>query len=106
MKNCGICEAEYDPRTRRGKPGLVTVCEDCAEEPVVPYTGNMIYAHKTGCDIQINSDPALTNYIRKSTELRNKGANLGNNLKVSRPVRLTNACVLVAATANPKGRAD
>ncbi len=82
------------------------MCEDCAEESAVKYTGNMIYSHKTGCDLQINADPALTRYIRKATELRNKGSNLGNNLKVSGPVKQTNACVLVAGAANPKGRAE
>ncbi len=107
MRKCSNCESEYDPRSRLGQPGRVTVCEDCAEEPAVKYTGNMIYSHKTGCDLQINSNPALTKYISRATELRNKGSNLGNNLKVSGPVRGTDSCVLVAgAAANPKGRAE
>lgn len=42
----------------------------------------MVYTHKTGGQIQINSNPELTEYILSSTKLRNKGSNLGNNLKV------------------------
>jgi hypothetical protein len=54
---------EYLEMSRRGKPGKVTECEDCAEDSAVRRTGNMIYDHKTGCSIQINADPGLTNYL-------------------------------------------
>ena len=73
--HCG-CDFEF----YKGKPGRKNECEDCADE-VQKYTGNMIYDHKTGASIQINSGPRLTQYINTSTKLRNKGSNLGNNLK-------------------------
>jgi hypothetical protein len=44
--------------------------------------------------IQINSDPRLTSYINNSTKLRNKGSNLGNNLKVdSSMAKVNGGCV-------------
>ena len=39
----------------------------------------MIYSHKTGCSIQINADPALTQYLNDTTKLKNKGSNMGNS---------------------------
>jgi hypothetical protein len=78
---CVECECDFE--FKANKPGKINVCEDCSDDPVQRYTGNMIYDHKTGADIQINSDPELTQYIIQSTKLRNKGSNLGNNLKVN-----------------------
>lgn len=81
-KVCSVCEINYT--VTNDKPGPIHMCGDCGEEHelVDKYTGNMIYDHKTGASIQINSDPALTAYINGATKLRNKGSNLGNNLKV------------------------
>lgn len=81
VKQCVHCGAEF--KLYHGKPGKVNECDLCADEPVVKYTGNMIYDHKTGPSIQINKDPELTKYINGATKLRNKGSNLGNNLKVN-----------------------
>jgi hypothetical protein len=81
MKVFMHCDFEFQPYP--GKPGLVNECDDCAVESVDKYTGNMIYDHKTGPQIQINSNPELTAYINNSTKLQNKGSNLGNNLKVN-----------------------
>jgi hypothetical protein len=107
MRACDDCGTEYDITSRRGKPGKITVCAECAEESVERYSGNMIYSHKTGCSIQINKSRALTDYISRATYLRNKGSNLGNNLKVSGPVRSNDMCISTArADANAKGRAD
>lgn len=60
------------------------MCNECGEEHETEhmYTGNMVYDHKTGASLQINADPKLTEYINNATKLRNKGSNLGNNLKV------------------------
>lgn len=77
---CIHCECEFVLVS--GKPGKVNECAECANEVVHRYTGNMIYDHKTGPVIQVNSDPRLTAYINHATKLRNKGSNLGNNLKV------------------------
>jgi hypothetical protein len=83
QRTCSVCEVEYE--VSNGKPGPIHMCGDCGEEHEIvdKYTGNMIYDHKTGASIQINSDPELTAYINNSTKLRNKGSNLGNNLKVA-----------------------
>ena len=105
MITCVICGAEYSINDRKGKPGLVKHCNECAEENVDRYTGNMIYDHKTGCSIQINSDPGLTQYIINSTKLRNKGSNLGNNLKVSYRTKGAGRCLLTATpNTNAKGK--
>ena len=83
LRNCSMCNIEY--KITKGKPGPIHMCEECGEEneTVYMYTGNMIYDHKVGASIQINADPALTAYINNATKLRNKGSNLGNNLKVN-----------------------
>ncbi len=31
LSHCSICGAEYDMEERRGQPGKITVCENCAE---------------------------------------------------------------------------
>ena len=82
-RECSVCEVEY--QVENGKLGPIHMCGDCGEEneTVDKYTGNMIYDHKTGASIQVNSDPELTAYINGSNKLRNKGSNLGNNLKVN-----------------------
>jgi hypothetical protein len=77
---CVQCECEFELTPT--KPGKINLCEDCGED-IVRYTGNMIFDHKTGADIQINSDPELTKYIIESTKLRSKTSNLGNNLKAN-----------------------
>ena len=81
IMTCVSCCFNYELTSK--KPGPINVCADCGEDTVERYTGNMIYDHKTGADIQINSDPELTKYIINSTKLRNKASNLGNNLKVN-----------------------
>jgi hypothetical protein len=82
FRECSECGIEY--KLHRDKLGPVYMCNECGEEYETEdfYTGNMIYDHKVGASIQINTDPALTQYINQSTKLRNKGSNLGNNLKV------------------------
>lgn len=91
MRTCVKCGEEFE--LYNGKPGLSTECDFCAEEVVEKYTGNMIYDHKTGAQIQINSDPRLTNYINKATKLQNKGSNMGNNLKVDSSMQKSSGCV-------------
>jgi hypothetical protein len=95
---------EYSELSRKNKPGLITKCEDCAEDNVVKFTGNMIYDHKTGCSIQINSDPGLTAYITNATKLINKGSNLGNNLKVSYKTKGEGRCLTTVGASNAKGK--
>ena len=82
VRYCSECDIEYV--LTKTKLGPIHMCDECGEnhETEDMYTGNMIYDHKTGATIQINSDPRLTDYINASTKLRNKGSNLGNNLKV------------------------
>lgn len=95
---CRACGDDYT--LTQNKPGPIDVCKDCGDEPVERYTGNMIYDHKTGCSIQINSDPELTKYITNATKLRNKGSNLGNNLKVSSKLAKSNGCAYQADDRN------
>lgn len=101
---CVKCGQEYDRGARKNRPGKITECEDCAEENVVKLTGNMIYDHKTGCTIQINADPGLTTYITNATALRNKGSNLGNNLKVSYQTKGEGRCIATVGASNAKGK--
>ena len=107
---CTECECEYDIKTRRGKPGRLTMCSECADQEgdIQPYTGNMIYSHKTGSSIQINADPRLTNYISNATKLKNKGSNMGDNLRASSKMnpRTKGACVSTADAFNYKNKDD
>ena len=102
--NCIDCDMEYDPASRSGKPGKRTQCNDCADDSEVRLTGNMIYDHKTGCSIQINRDPGLTNYIINATKLRSKTSNLGNNAKVSYSTKGSDRCVSTVGGSNAKGK--
>ena len=65
-----------------GKANLCSICDEEGES-TEKYTGVMLYGHKGGAVLQVNSDPELTKYILNATKLQNKGSNLGNNLKVN-----------------------
>lgn len=91
MRTCVKCGDEFELYS--GKPGLSTECDFCAEEVVDKYTGNMIYDHKTGPSIQINSDPRLTAYINEATKLKNKGSNMNNNHKVDSSMQKSSGMV-------------
>lgn len=91
---CVICGDYFNSADK--KIGKINECDDCTTETVDKYTGNMIYDHKTGCQIQINSDPELTKYIIESTKLRSKTSNLGNNLKVNSGKARSNGLVYAA----------
>lgn len=104
MRLCTVCGMEYHEKSRYGKPGRITECDDCAQDDAVKFTGNMIYDHKTGCSIQINSDPGLTMYIINATKLRSKTSNLGNNAKVSYKTKGDGRCLLTVSASNAKGR--
>lgn len=104
MQTCEVCGMDYSLNDRRGKGGRITECNDCAQEECVKYTGNMIYDHKTGCSVQINTDPGLTAYISNATKLLNKGSNLGNNLKVSYKTKGEGRCVTTVSNSNAKGK--
>ena len=94
---CVDCGMEFI--LHKNKRGRINQCEDCADD-VVRYTGNMVYDHKAGCSVQINSDPRLTSYINKATRLQNKGSNLGNNLKVDSSMVYSNGLVHSAGDRN------
>lgn len=108
MAQCEECCEEYDKKSRQNQPGKITLCQSCSEEveEVEIYTGNMIYSHKGGASIQINKDPGLTSYINAATRLKNKGSNLGENLKVSAhyKTKSEDRCLKVADAFNYKNR--
>ena len=100
MDKVTVCRhCEYEFISSPNKPGKINECPDCADD-VDKYTGNMIYDHKTGADIQINADPKLTQYIINATKLRNKGSNLGNNLKADHSMARSNGLLKAAEDRN------
>lgn len=101
MVECIECGELYSDK--RAALGFDT-CLDCAEEHTQPYTGVMIYTHKTGASIQINTDPNLTKYMINATKLRNKGSNLGENLKVSGKTQGVGRCLIAVQSSNAKGK--
>lgn len=107
---CESCGCEYNKRSRLGKPGRITVCEDCADEAgdVVKYTGVVIYGHKTAATLQINADPKLTEYLINATKLMNKGSNMTNNInqctKYKNLSKTEGACIVTADAVDYKGK--
>lgn len=107
---CHSCGSEFDPATRRGKPGKATECNECGEEneSATKYTGVVIYGHKAGATLQINSDPKLTEYLINATKLKNKGSNMTNNIanctKYKNLNKTQGACVVVADVVDYKGK--
>ena len=108
---CETCGLEYDPKLKdKNARGKYTQCAECGEEgeTAVKYTGNKIFGHKCGSELQINADARLTQYINDTTKLKNKGSNLGNNInqvsKNKKLIKTQGACVKVADAVDYKNR--
>lgn len=56
---CESCGTEYNMEERKGMPGKITHCENCAEETENKAEGKMIFSHKTGATIEIKKDGEL-----------------------------------------------
>jgi hypothetical protein len=56
---CETCGQEYNLEARKGEPGKVTECENCAIETEKKVEGKMIFSHKTGATIEIKKDGEL-----------------------------------------------
>lgn len=56
---CEKCGQDYNLELRKGEPGKLTECENCAEETETKMEGTMIFSHKTGATIEIKKDGAL-----------------------------------------------
>lgn len=67
MRTCVKCEAEFDPKDPANQAGKYNECGECAGKDVTPYTGVMIVGGKTGMEIQINTDPRVTEYIKNAS---------------------------------------
>jgi hypothetical protein len=110
IKVCDTCGIDYDIKTRKGNPGRFTQCNECGEEDedTVKYTGFTVYGHKTSCELQINADPKLTEYLINSTKLKNKGSNMTNNVanctKYKHLNKTEGACVTTADAVDYKNR--
>jgi hypothetical protein len=59
LSNCETCGNEYNQEERKGMPGKITQCENCAEETENKMEGKMIFSHKTGATIEIKKDGEL-----------------------------------------------
>jgi hypothetical protein len=59
LAKCETCGAEYNLEERKGQPGKITQCENCAEETESKMEGTMIFSHKTGATIEIKKDGEL-----------------------------------------------
>lgn len=59
LAHCETCGAEYNLEARKGLPGKITQCENCAEETENKMEGKMIFSHKTGATIEIKKDGEL-----------------------------------------------
>lgn len=59
MVKCEKCGTEFNQEDRKGQPGKITQCENCAEETESMVEGTMIFSHKTGATIEIKKDGEL-----------------------------------------------
>lgn len=59
LANCETCGSEYNIEERKGRPGKLTECENCANETESKMEGKMIFSHKTGATIEIKKDGEL-----------------------------------------------
>jgi hypothetical protein len=57
--NCQSCGIEFNQEERKGLPGKLTQCEQCAEETEVLMEGTMVFSHKTGATIEIKQNGEL-----------------------------------------------
>ena len=109
-KICVSCGSEYTLMSRKDNPGKITVCNECGEEgeTAVKYTGVVIYGHKAGATLQINTNPLLTEYLINATKLMNKGSNMTNNINQCTKYKNLNktegACHTVADAVDYKNR--
>lgn len=56
---CETCGEEYNLEERKGQPGKLTQCENCAVETETKAEGTMVFSHKTGATIEIKKDGEL-----------------------------------------------
>lgn len=56
---CEKCGQEFNQEARKGRPGKLTECEDCALETETKMEGTMVFSHKTGATIEIKKDGEL-----------------------------------------------
>lgn len=56
---CESCGQEFNQAERKGLPGKITQCEDCALETESKMEGAMVFSHKTGATIEIKKDGEL-----------------------------------------------
>ena len=59
LATCETCGAQYNVEARKGQPGKITECENCAVETENKMEGKMIFSHKTGATIEIKKDGEL-----------------------------------------------
>lgn len=59
MVVCESCGEQFNQEDRKGRPGKITQCEDCAMETVELMEGTMVFSHKTGATIEIKQDGEL-----------------------------------------------
>lgn len=59
LQVCEACGEPYDLERRKGMPGKLTECEDCALETETKVEGSMVFSHKTGATIEIKKDGEL-----------------------------------------------
>ena len=59
MVRCETCSNDYNLEERKGMPGKITQCENCAVETENKVEGKMIFSHKTGATIEIKKDGEL-----------------------------------------------
>lgn len=59
LARCEKCGQEYNREERKGQPGKITECENCAHETENKMEGTMVFSHKTGATIEIKKDGEL-----------------------------------------------
>jgi hypothetical protein len=59
LRRCEKCDQDFNLEDRKGRPGKLTECDNCATETESKMEGTMIFSHKTGATIEIKKDGEL-----------------------------------------------
>lgn len=93
MRTCTECEADYDPFSveKRRAGGKITVCPECAYDPVVKYVGVSAGEGKAAnvSILRFSSQKDRENYL--AFWKANSGLNKGKSCQLSRGLKTTPA---------------
>jgi hypothetical protein len=111
MRTCTECEADYDPFSveKRRAGGKITVCPECAYDPVVKYVGVSAGEGKMGTVqvLKFNSNKDREAYMKfwKASSGMNTGKNCQMQFRAAEPNIKFMTVATFSGNINHKGKA-